>query len=84
MALLCLGKRKRKVSLRVAGVEKSQKTKLGSGSWARLLKRVFAIGEDRRLTVERNFKQHHRYELFVFFSPNLAFSYPLHSQKGHH
>ncbi|EFX60283.1 hypothetical protein DAPPUDRAFT_124714, partial [Daphnia pulex] len=45
--ILCPGTRKRKVSLGVAGVEKSQKQKVGSGSWARLLKRFFAIDVSR-------------------------------------
>jgi hypothetical protein len=45
--ILCPGTRKRKVLLGVAGIEKSQKQKVGSGSWARLLKRVFAIDVSR-------------------------------------
>jgi hypothetical protein len=41
--ILCPGKRKRKVTLSAMGAEKSQSTKVGSGSWARHLRHVFAI-----------------------------------------
>lgn len=41
--ILCPGKRKRKVTLSALDAENSAKTKVGTGNWARLLKRVFAI-----------------------------------------
>jgi len=44
---LAPGRRKRKVSLRPEGTEKSEKSQVVSGSWARLLKRVFAIDVSR-------------------------------------
>jgi len=45
--ILAPGRRKRKISLRPEGTEKSAKSKVTSGSWARLLKRVFAIDVSR-------------------------------------
>jgi len=45
--ILVPGKRKRKISLGPQGAEKSPKSKVTSGSWARLLKRVFAIDVSR-------------------------------------
>jgi hypothetical protein len=54
--ILCPGTRKRKVSRGVAGVAKSQKQKVGSGSWARLLRRVFAIDVSAVLAAGLNWK----------------------------
>ena len=45
--ILAPGRRKRKISLGPKGAEKSPKSKVNSGSWARLLKRVFAIDVSR-------------------------------------
>ena len=45
--ILVSGRRKRKVSLRPEGTEKSARSQVTSGSWARLLKRVFAIDVSR-------------------------------------
>jgi hypothetical protein len=45
--ILVPGRRKRKVSLKPGGAEKSEKSQVTSGSWARLLKRVFAIDVSR-------------------------------------
>lgn len=45
--ILAPGRRKRKVSPRPPDTEKCPKSKVTSGSWARLLKRVFAIDVSR-------------------------------------
>ncbi len=45
--ILAPGKRKRKVSQQAVGIEKSEKSRVSSGNWARLLKRVFAIDVSR-------------------------------------
>ena len=45
--VLAPGKQKRKVSVRREAGEKHPKSQVGSGAWARLLKRVFAIDVSR-------------------------------------
>ena len=53
--VLRAGKRKRKVSIKQAVAEKSQRRRVSAGSWARLLKRVFAIDVSRCPRVKWHF-----------------------------